>query len=136
MFPTGDKPPVDSSTSLLQMRLLLLNRMVGLHAEIQSTGGHTVKTKKDLLRFVPTADRFEAQNVLNRSEIKVMVKASWDVCHDRITKLKTHIGMCQCSLAPHVVCQFVYCLRHGCMDVKLPNAAGCTFAFCTLTLCC
>ena len=130
MFPKGDKPPLDSITSLLQMLLLLLNRLGCLHAEIQSIWHGTVKNKKDLSRRVQPADRFGAQSMLKSESDKV--KAAWDGCHSRIKQVKTHMGMCQHSLAPHVECQFVYCFTNGWCLLSFPNAAGCTFASCTL----
>ena len=92
MFPKGDQPPLDSITSLLQMLLLLLNRLQCLHSEIQSIWHGTVKNKKDLSRWVQPSDRSEAQTMLNSKSDKV--KAAWDGCHGRINQLKSHIGMC------------------------------------------
>ncbi len=118
MFPKGDKPPLDSITSLLQMLLLLLNRLQCLHSEIQSIWHGTVKNKKDLSRWVQPSDRSEIQSMLDSKSDKV--KAAWDGCHDRIKQLKAHIGMCLQSLASRVGCQFVYCFTDGCMFTKPP----------------
>ena len=112
MFPKGDKLPLDSITSLLQMLLLLLNRLQCLHSEIQSIWHGTVKNKKDLSRWVQPSDRSEIQSMLDSKSDKV--KATWDGCHDRIKQLKAHIGMCSHSLAPHVACQCVYRFTDGC----------------------
>ena len=67
----GDKPPLNSITSLLQMLLLLLNRLQCLRSEIQSIWHSTVKNKKDLSRWVKLSDRSEIQSMLDSKSDKV-----------------------------------------------------------------
>lgn len=96
MFPNGEVPPLDSMCALLQMLLLLLNRLGCLHGEIQDIWRVAAKNRKDLSRRALTAgtagttDSSVVNSVLANAPRKV--KAEWEECQGRIQQLKTDIG--------------------------------------------